>query len=704
MVKNLFLISLLFFMVNALVAQQMDSTMNIYREHYASEKIHIQTDRAVYRRGETIFYKAYLLSNSDLSTLSKTLYTDWYDESGNLLQQTEAPIFIAGAKGSFDIPENYAGNQLNLISYTKWMLNFDTAFIYNRTINIYRPKNKTSLKDNETTQSLKPYVQLYPEGGFSVAGLNNTIAFKATDQSGVPVNIKGIITNSKGNLVDSFISVHNGMGEFSMVIEKGETYFFNWVDEQGNTGSNKLSAQKQSGACLGVSHAGKKLFFTIQRSTDCGKEFKTLHLLVHKNETLRYKLDIDMSVKNIISSEINLSDLPTGIVQFTLFNANWVPVAERIIFANNQNYFFTPLITIKQKDLSKKGLNEIEISVPDTLLTSMSVAVTDASLGGVDGDDIFSDFLLSDEIKGRVYNPSYYFLQKTESDSIEMQLDLVMLTNGHRRFDWEQIAMGSLPFISYPPDTGYLQIKGQLPANKPFKAKDPLTINVMMQTKDSTKNMLVISIKSNGYFEQDNLFYYDTVKLFYTINTKKNSIGVVKFQNGLMKDAERKNYFINHHFTAYQHYASTYNEQGMEKPGDDSSFFKQQEKQIFLASKTLKPVIVTAKTKTTKQILDDYYTRGMYAGEGNNIAVDVEGDVHAIGSNIWDYLQSKIPGLNVSGYPERIPTWYLNSQGIPGIPAILLDEAPISLADAGGININSVAYVKALDPLFLVLC
>ena len=216
-------------------------------------------------------------------------------------------------------------------------------------------------------------------------------------------------------------------------------------------------------------------------------------------------------------------------------------------------------------------------------------------------------------------------------------------------FDWEQITKGLLPAIPYPADTNFLQIKGQVTAKRLLKSKDPLTLNVMMQTKDNIRNMFVLPVKSDGSFEQKNLFYYDTVKLFYGLNNQKNSIGSVKFEGSLMKGEDRKIFFKNPQIVPNELITSLYKKGNNEEPTEDSLFFAAQGKlQKLSALTTLKTVTVKAKIKTTKQILDDYYTRGMYSGEGNNIAVDVEGDTSVNGRNIWDYLQSKIPGLNVT--------------------------------------------------------
>lgn len=701
MIRKIFVLAVTFLCSASLLhAQQADSMMSIYNDRFATEKIHVHTDRSIYKKGETIFYKAYVLSDRGPAGVSNTLYSDWYDAAGKLLKQDEAPVLLGGAKGSFNVPDGYTDNALHLVCYTRWMLNFDTAFIYKKDITIYQPNTNKVAVDIKMQMPAKTQITFYPEGGFSVAGLNNTIAYAAIDQSGHPVAISAKIKDNKGKMIDSTSSVHDGMGRFKCLLEKDNTYFFNWQDEHGKTGVEELVAQKQAGALLHVDYSNHMASFTIERSVNADKVFKNVHLLIHQNQKLYYKLDIDMSAKTVISSNINLSNLATGITQFTLFNSDWLPVAERIIFADNQKHTFTPAITVKQKDLSKKGLNEIEIALEDTLLTNMSVAVIDVSLAGINDPNIFSDFLMSDELKGNIYNPAYYFSQDVSTDSIQAQLDLVMLTHGHRRFDWEKITHGVLPVISYPPDTNFLQIKGQAAIKRDIKNKDQLSINVIEQAPGRPQHVLSMPINSNGEFKKDSLFFYDTVKFFYSIN-KRNDVPVTNFDNGLMKSEERKKYFMNvpipaHSFISSASGTTNFNAQNDANTFSDTYLNKNDQNTV-----VLKTVKLTTKTKTPKQILDDYYTHGMYAGEGNNIAIDVENDIHASGLNIWTYLQSKIPGLRVSSDLPPMVTWYPSSQGVPGVPEVLLDEMPLNIGSIIDLDVNHIAYVKAFRPPFL---
>lgn len=95
-------------------AQVLDSMMDVYANRYPLEKVHIQFDKGAYNKGETIWYKAYLMTGIDLSYISKNFYVDWYDASGRLLMHSVAPLFQATASGSFEVPANYTGKGLQL--------------------------------------------------------------------------------------------------------------------------------------------------------------------------------------------------------------------------------------------------------------------------------------------------------------------------------------------------------------------------------------------------------------------------------------------------------------------------------------------------------------------------------------------------------------------------------------------------------------
>lgn len=86
-----------------------------------------------------------------------------------------------------------------------------------------------------------------------------------------------------------------------------------------------------------------------------------------------------------------------------------------------------------QKAAQKRGKNKIEIEVPDTLL-NLSIAVYDAGLEQEQSNrNIYTDLLLQGDLRGDVYNASWYFDDNTAE--AKNYLDLVMQTNGWRRYN-----------------------------------------------------------------------------------------------------------------------------------------------------------------------------------------------------------------------------------------------------------------------------
>ena len=86
------------------LGQSIDSALSAYNSQNPQEKIHIHFDKDAYLPGETIWIKAYLMSDARPSTVSKNLYCDWTDADGRLLLHSIAPITDGGASSFFKIP------------------------------------------------------------------------------------------------------------------------------------------------------------------------------------------------------------------------------------------------------------------------------------------------------------------------------------------------------------------------------------------------------------------------------------------------------------------------------------------------------------------------------------------------------------------------------------------------------------------------
>ena len=202
----LFFFGMLF--ASAVDAQKLDSTLAIYRSDFQTEKVHLHFDKTAYNKGETVWFKAYIVAGENLSDYSRNFFVDWYNNLGELIKHTVHPIFESSARGQFDIPNNYKGEILHVKAYTRWMLNYDTALLYHKDIQI----TNTNAISNASAKAAAVTLKFFPESGDLINGINSTLAFMATNQNGQPVAVKGAIVNSANQLIDSFASVHDGMG------------------------------------------------------------------------------------------------------------------------------------------------------------------------------------------------------------------------------------------------------------------------------------------------------------------------------------------------------------------------------------------------------------------------------------------------------------------------------------------------------------
>src|SRR5882757_983644 len=342
-------------------AQQMDTTLARYSEHFQQEKIHIHFDKAGYNKGETIWFKAYLMAGFDPSDYSRSIYFDWYDETGKLLKHEAAPIFEASARGQFDIPAGYTGEFLHVSAYTKWMLNFDSAFLFNKNIPVVQPGTVSRLSQTASTAKPVSSIQFFPEGGDLVNGLLSRVAFKAVNSFGLPVKIRGAVRSAGGDLVDSLSVDHDGMGSFFIQPADGETYTGSWIDEYGNSYTTPLPSAKKSGATLQVQPHASKSLVVIKRSEPAGDNLQSLFVVAHMNQSVVYKAAVNLTARNSAIAEIPTDTLPTGVLQVTLFDANWAPLAERVVFINNRRRLFDVQVTTLERSTEKRGKNVIGI-------------------------------------------------------------------------------------------------------------------------------------------------------------------------------------------------------------------------------------------------------------------------------------------------------------------------------------------------------
>ncbi|HTQ27635.1 MAG TPA: hypothetical protein VMI35_05885 [Puia sp.] len=665
-------------------AQKIDSMMNVYADRYPQEKLYVQFDKNVYNPGETIWFKAYLFTGADPSTISKNFYAELSDGSGNLLQRKISPLLESSAAGNFDIPAGIKTSHLHVRAYTTWMLNFDTAFIYEKNIPLAIVSEDT-VKTNKASES---HFQFFPEGGEVIAGLENTIAFKATDQSGLPIPVRGVLKDAAGKDILEFASVHDGMGRILITPEQGDSLYAVWKDDQGIEHQTAFPKVRPSGVVLHVINTSKKVFFSVARSSDSIPEYNRLVIIAHMNQQLVYKAMINLTESFMSGGSIPVDKLPSGVLQLTVLNTNNRPMAERVVFVNNHDYSFSPDVGLSQKNVGKKGENMIDIDLPDTLSANLSLAVTDFVADGKQpyDDNIVSRLLLTGEVRGYVHDPYYYF--SNNSDSTMQHLDLVMLTHGWRRFKWEQLAAGKVPVIKYPVEN-YLALKVDVFGVDPTRISRDENIYVILKKKDSSVQMITVPKLAGAKFGAAGLVFYDTARAFYqfSVDRSLSNQAAIVFNNGTFPGYKK----IKPALLPYRPWSALDSAllQKNRFVTQESARIKADERKV----QVLESVTVKGRAKSPEQKLDEEYTSGMFSG-GDAYSFDLVDDpISTSYPDIFTYLQGKVPGLSIVNTANSTSLQWRGAT-----PSLYLNEMQIDPATIRATSVADVAMVKVFRP------
>src|SRR6218665_430354 len=661
--------------------QQVDAAIASFPDRFSPERAYLHYDKQSYSAGETIWFKAYVMDEVMPAIETKTFYTDFLDDKGNLLQHTTSPMIDGVTNGQFEIPVEYKGQFVFVRAYTRWMLNFDSAFLYTKQVRVLG--NEASVAGAKPAAA--PTIQFFAEGGDPIAGVPNKIAFKANDQWGKPVKVKGTVTDAQGKVVDSLRTIHNGMGYIVIIPSEGATYTANWKDEKDVGHTTKLPPVKASGISLQVVSAGNLRRFQINYTKDIAAANDTIHIMgtMFQHEVFRVaKTTSGTEVKGAVP----VQDLPTGLLTFTVFDKSWKPLAERVTFINNGEAVFQPQFEVQHWGLNKRSRNEIKITLPDSLAGSLSVSVTDHAIGRDSSQNIISHLLLSSEIKGQVYNPSYYFSANT--DEVAQKLDLVMLTHGWRRFKWDEVLSGTTPKPLYKKDTTYMTLSGNVYGAIPGQIPPGSAVVLMLKQKKGDGQVLLVPIESNGTFNERSMVVFDTAQIYYQFQNKELKNATLQFMTDRLMPPTVRKTVGRFGFAILADTVGNYRQWLMANEANDIA-----EKNKV---KTLENVIVKSKTKSPVQILDEKYASGLFSG-GDGYQFDMLNDPFAKSAiDIFPYLQGKVAGLQISGSGANTS---LNWRG--GSPALYLDEITSDVSMLSSISLQDVAYIKVFRPPFM---
>ena len=302
-------------------------------------------------------------------------------------------------------------------------------------------------------------VSFFPEGGNLPAGTGCAIAFKALTSGGMPAKITGQILDSAGNIYALMRTAHDGMGKFYLKADEGKQYFALCTDEQGLEKRFELPAARRGVCSLKAETDGDTVFISVLRSTDMADR-QELFLVLHTRGIVHYAEPWDSNYSTV---SFDSRTFPSGIMQAILFDAGMNPLSERLVFCLNKDQAVTDFTTDSRNyEKRQQVLADIRITRPDSTPCSgsFSVSVTDDNdLKQDSSENILTDMLLTSDLRGYINNPAFYF--NRSNPLAGHALDLLMMTNGWRRYDIPKVATGQFRRMTYPPRLG-MEISGRV--------------------------------------------------------------------------------------------------------------------------------------------------------------------------------------------------------------------------------------------------
>jgi hypothetical protein len=492
-------LSILILLISQILLCQSIEKKLEHHQSYPLEKLYISHNQPFYAPGDTLYGKLFMVNGRSHQYFkgSPIVYIDWIREDGTFLDSLIIKVEKGVADLTIPIRSTYKAGRYLLRAYTQYQKNFDIAYIFQKEIKIIGEK---PLEPRKTIgKAAEIDLQFFPEGGHAIAGLNNRIAFKAVNGKGEPIAIEGQVLNKKQQVISEFKSINEGIGIIKLNPQIGEKYQAK-VHWKGKISHFDLPQSLKQGYVLKANNRKEKsLSIYLRSNTKTG--LKDCRLIAHVRGQVF--LNQQFTKNNEQKLMIDKTKIPSGVLHFTLFDAKDRPVCERLVFNENPTENVSLDIELPQNTYGVKDLVNGNIKVKmngKEVKGDMSMTVYNQSLFSTNNAalNIKSYLLLQSDLRGNINNIAQYF--KANDTKSRTLLDYVMLTHGWRRFNWQDVLLGTEQAIIYPTEE-QISFAGKVKRNnkKGVAVKADVFLSILDEAQFASANLTT---------EADGLFHF----------------------------------------------------------------------------------------------------------------------------------------------------------------------------------------------------
>lgn len=428
----------------------------MFSQTMPQEKVYLHFDNTGYFKGETIWFKAYVVraDNTKPTDMSAVLYVELVNPSGDVMVTQKLPIREGTAYGDIKLDSLYTTGFYEVRAYTRYMTNWGNGGIFSRVFPVFNaPKQdgdyskmvmdnfgfrkrlpNTRMKDEENDTENGVKVRFYPEGGKLVEGVPNRVAFYVTDKTGAYIDTQGSVLDENKQELTVVKTIREGRGTLD-VTPDGKPKYLRLNDRKGKSHDILLPTAEKEGLALRMNTLKDDAIETTVYATPSMVGTLLGFTLMHNGRVIQADT---VYAERAMMLPFDRVSMPAGVSQLTFFTADGHIQAERQFFIAPKGND-TDTIHIQAAQAFPKPCKPVTIQLQTQPNSHLSFSAIDAATmtNGREGNAL-TWLLLSSDIKGYISEPDYYF--EADDEVHRQAADILMMVQGWRRYDWALMA------------------------------------------------------------------------------------------------------------------------------------------------------------------------------------------------------------------------------------------------------------------------
>lgn len=484
------------------------------REHLA-----LHTDRPWYFAGDRIWFSAYATAGPahQPSPVSKLLYVELYGPEGDMLERINMKLTDGRGSGSIALEQARDAGQgtYEIRAYTAWGLNFGEAYAFRRSIPVYQPG--AGIAASEAPEARAVDLQLLPEGGELVAGLETRIGFKATGADGQARAVRGHVKNERGEAVAEFETAHEGMGYFMMTPAEDITYVAVIEQDDGIQVPADTLRPISEGVAMRIDPTDSQ--FNIRAVSSSEAVPQPLMIFGHVRGEVYYAAGLQPFEEAHLAWAPR-AVFPPGVVHFTLLDGEGRPVAERLAYNAGDAAQELQLTFRDGDEVRPREQAALDVGLPDDEEEAFfSISIYDDELAAHDASapNLQTELLLQSGLRGHIASPAYYF---GDDEQAGEHLDLLLMTQGWRAYDMQGLYESRDVELRFMPEKGF-KVSGTLTSLVRRRPLEEAVVNFSIG--EGNEQSFLASTNAEGRFLIDGLDIEGNVPVLLRANREDGS-------------------------------------------------------------------------------------------------------------------------------------------------------------------------------------